>query len=88
MLDAAGRSVEKLTAKIEECVKHVISQSAVFAKLFGGFSRIKLTDASKLEEEYRKLVEGLQGAGDDDDEEDDFMANPGTHTHLCCYAPD
>lgn len=55
MLDAAGRSVEKLTAKIEE---------------------IKLTDASKLEEEYRKLVEGLQGAGDDDDEEDDFMANP------------
>lgn len=43
---------------------------------------IKKSDASKLEDEYAKLVEGLRGGmgGDDGDgqagEEDDFMANP------------
>ena len=36
--------------------------------------RIKKTDASKLQDEYAKLVEGLQETGDD---EDGFMANPG-----------
>ena len=36
--------------------------------------RIKKTDASKLQDEYAKLVEGLQEAGDS---EDGFMANPG-----------
>lgn len=36
--------------------------------------RIKRTDASKLQDEYAKLVEGLQEAAND---EDTFMANPG-----------
>jgi DNA excision repair protein ERCC-2 len=36
--------------------------------------RIKKTDASKLQDEYAKLVEGLQEA---EDPEDGFMANPG-----------
>ena len=38
--------------------------------------RIKLTDASKLQEEYVKLVEGLQEA-EDARAEDTVMANPG-----------
>lgn len=38
------------------------------------FRRIKKTDASKLQDEYAKLVEGLQEAAND---EDNFMANPG-----------
>jgi DNA excision repair protein ERCC-2 len=36
--------------------------------------RIKKTDASKLQDEYAKLVEGLEEAGD---AEDGFMTNPG-----------
>ena len=39
-------------------------------------SRIKKTDASKLQDEYAKLVEGLQEAAAD---EDAFMSNPGLH---------
>ena len=38
------------------------------------FSRIKTTDASKLQDEYAKLVEGLQEAAPN---EDTFMSNPG-----------
>ena len=37
-------------------------------------SRIKKTDASKLQDEYAKLVEGLQEAAP---HEDTFMSNPG-----------
>jgi hypothetical protein len=37
-------------------------------------SRIKKTDASKLQDEYAKLVEGLQEAAAN---EDTFMSNPG-----------
>lgn len=37
---------------------------------------MKAKDASVLEDEYRKLVEGLQ-AGEDNVEDEDFMANPG-----------
>lgn len=40
------------------------------------YSRIKLTDASKLQDEYAKLVAGLQDA--DADDEDPITANPGT----------
>lgn len=36
---------------------------------------MKANDAEKLEAEYAKLLEGLQAAGDQD-EDDDFMANP------------
>ncbi|KAF9792406.1 hypothetical protein BJ322DRAFT_1029056 [Thelephora terrestris] len=42
-------------------------------KLGEKIDEIKKTDASKLQDEYAKLVEGLQEAGDD---EDGFMANP------------
>ena len=38
--------------------------------------RIKATDASRLLDEYTKLVEGLQEA-DAARDEDAFMANPG-----------
>lgn len=37
-------------------------------------NRIKKTDASKLQDEYAKLVEGLQEANND---EDAFVSNPG-----------
>ena len=40
---------------------------------------IKKTDASKLQDEYAKLVEGLQEAAE---EEDPFMSNPGMITRL------
>ena len=40
---------------------------------------IKKTDASKLQDEYAKLVEGLQEAAE---EEDPFMSNPGKITRL------
>ncbi|KAF9653113.1 transcription factor TFIIH complex subunit Rad15 [Thelephora ganbajun] len=42
-------------------------------KLGDRIDEIKKTDASKLQDEYAKLVEGLQEAGD---AEDGFMANP------------
>ena len=43
---------------------------------------IKKTDASKLQDEYAKLVEGLQEAAEED--EDAFMSNPGmTHLASC-----
>jgi hypothetical protein len=38
--------------------------------------RIKKTDAAKLQDEYAKLVEGLQEAADDQENGDAFMANP------------
>ena len=37
---------------------------------------MKTSDAEKLQGEYQKLVEGLQGM-DEGREEDTFMANPG-----------
>ncbi|KAJ7285844.1 hypothetical protein C8J57DRAFT_1285976 [Mycena rebaudengoi] len=54
MLDSAGRSIGKLSDKIEE---------------------IKTTDAAKLQDEYARLVDGLQEPSEDDTE-DGFMANP------------
>ena len=46
--------------------------------------RVKKTDASKLQDEYAKLVEGLQEAAT---EEDAFMSNPGPHIgHLATMA--
>lgn len=40
--------------------------------------RIKRTDAGKLQDEYAKLVAGLQEANESR-EDDDIMANPGTY---------
>lgn len=37
---------------------------------------MKETDAQKLQDEYSKLVEGLQNA-EEGAEEDDLLANPG-----------
>lgn len=41
--------------------------------------RIKKMDASKLQDEYSRLVEGLQEAAD---AEDAFMSNPSEHTRF------
>lgn len=46
-----------------------------------GHERIKVTDASRLQDEYAKLVEGLQEA-DEARDEDAFMANPGQFLHI------
>jgi len=70
MLDAAARSVDKLADKIDEQVPN----SQVAGWDIDSLSRIKKTDASKLQDEYAKLVEGLQEAASD---EDAFMSNPG-----------
>lgn len=72
MLDSAARSVTRLAEKIDEQVDIELSQLFSHCRS----SRIKKTDASKLQDEYRKLVEGLQEAGDEQDE-DGFVANPG-----------
>jgi hypothetical protein len=40
------------------------------------YDRIKVTDASRLQEEYAKLVEGLQEA-DAARQEDAFLTSPG-----------
>jgi len=42
---------------------------------------MKAKDASVLEDEYRRLVEGLQ-AGEDGAEDEDFMSNPGASVPL------
>jgi DNA excision repair protein ERCC-2 len=42
---------------------------------------LKATDATKLQDEYNKLVDGLRGAGEARDE-DAFMANPGQSSHI------
>jgi DNA excision repair protein ERCC-2 len=73
MLDAAGRSVDKLADKIEEQAHCLASWIRLTYYLF----RIKKTDASKLQDEYAKLVEGLQEAASD---EDAFTSNPGRST--------
>ena len=39
--------------------------------------RIKTTDAAKLQNEYAKLVEGLQDDPQDNDATDGFMTSPG-----------
>jgi len=38
--------------------------------------RIKINDAAKLQDEYAKLVEGLQETMDVTEDSDVFMANP------------
>ncbi|KIJ24427.1 hypothetical protein M422DRAFT_168392 [Sphaerobolus stellatus SS14] len=51
------------------------SASRSVTKLGEQIEEIKKTDASKLQDEYAKLVEGLQAA-DEAQDEDAFMANP------------
>lgn len=72
MLDSATRSVTKLGDEIDEWVPISLVPGVGFVT--NPICRIKKTDASKLQDEYTKLVEGLQEA---EDSEDGFMANPG-----------
>ena len=72
MLESATRSVTRLGDKIDEWVSIPLEPGAEFVTTL--ICRIKKTDASKLQDEYAKLVEGLQEA---EDTEDGFMANPG-----------
>lgn len=80
MLDTAARNVETLTEKIAEWVfqsrpplEAACSQQPTRFRTL----RIKEKDASKLEDEYRRLVEGLQQS-EEHVEDEDFMANPGS----------
>ncbi|KAF8136351.1 hypothetical protein EV363DRAFT_1319374, partial [Boletus edulis] len=52
------------------------SASRSVTKLGEKIDEIKITDAAKLQDEYAKLVEGLQEATADTSPEDTFMANP------------
>ncbi|KAF9005645.1 hypothetical protein BDQ17DRAFT_1353521 [Cyathus striatus] len=52
------------------------SASRSVTRLGEKIDEIKTTDAAKLQDEYAKLVEGLQDAGDDDNDTDGFMGNP------------
>ena len=45
-------------------------------------ARIKKTDAAKLQDEYAKLVAGLQDPTDDSIDEDAFMTNPCLYPRL------
>jgi hypothetical protein len=78
MLDAAARSCVKLENQIEECVMLSTGScvNAACTKCNAFISRIKRTDATKLQNEYSKLVAGLQDANEGR-EEDDILANPG-----------
>ena len=46
-------------------------------RVLKNLERVKKTDAAKLQDEYAKLVEGLQEATAETTPEDAFMANPG-----------
>lgn len=70
MLESAARSVNKIGDKIEEFV----GPFAFF--LLALTNRIKRTDAEKLQNEYEKLVSGLQEANEHREDED-MLANPG-----------
>ena len=74
MLDSAARSVTKLGEKIEEYVLTLVAPSFDLLNPL----RIKVKDAAKLQDEYAKLVEGLQEATDEEPDTDGFMANPRT----------
>jgi DNA excision repair protein ERCC-2 len=61
MLESATRSVTKLGDRIDEWVTVLVK--AGVRSVTESICRIKKTDASKLQDEYAKLVEGLQEAG-------------------------
>lgn len=74
MLDSATRSVTKLGEKIDE-----YGPCLLLFRVLTNLERIKKTDAAKLQDEYAKLVEGLQEATAETSTEDAFMANPGSY---------
>ncbi|TDL27469.1 DNA repair helicase [Rickenella mellea] len=65
--------IESLSIDLTRPMLDSASRSA--GKLGDKIEEIKTTDASKLQDEYAKLVEGLQEA-DEARDEDAFMANP------------
>lgn len=75
MLESAARSVQNINERIEE---QVISQPRFpdcRANEAALFNRVKRTDATKLQDEYQKLVQGLQEQDLARDEEQ-WMTNP------------
>lgn len=79
MLDAAGRSVVKLSDKIDEQVFFPVSLEHLF-----NWRRVKTNDAAKLQDEYARLVEGLQESMSDDNDTDGFVGNPCTSNTTSC----
>lgn len=73
MLDSAARSINKLSDKIEE----LVLVACLSLKINLNCLRIKVTDAAKLQNEYTKLVEGLQEDTTDPEDNDGFMTAPG-----------
>lgn len=71
MLESAARSVNKIGDRVEELVSFTTPTGQVLTY------RIKNTDAQKLQDEYEKLVSGLQQANETREDED-MMASPGT----------
>ncbi|KAF5357907.1 hypothetical protein D9756_001576 [Leucocoprinus leucothites] len=61
------------------------SAARSITKLGEKIEEIKTTDAAKLQDEYAKLVEGLQEA--DDTDTDGFMANPGNVSRSALTKP-
>jgi len=53
-----------------------VSLRQTYGCLTFNFVRIKTTDAAKLQDEYAKLVEGLQEATPEQNDTDGFMGNP------------
>ena len=74
MLESASRSVAKLSEKIEECVPFYYRVANSHKRIC---DRVKTVDAAKLQDEYAKLVEGLQESLADESDTDAFMGNPG-----------
>lgn len=54
-----------------------MSAPRYFPRITLTVGRIKTTDATKLQNEYARLVEGLQESIIDTSDEDAFMTNPG-----------
>jgi DNA excision repair protein ERCC-2 len=70
MLESAARSVNKIGDKIEESAQYSDPTDVLL------IGRIKRTDAEKLQNEYEKLVAGLQEANEHREDED-MLASPG-----------
>lgn len=67
--------IESLSTDITEDSLRKATRGAV--NLDNKISDMKTTDAKKLQDEYSKLVEGLQAA-EEARQEDSFMSNPST----------
>jgi DNA excision repair protein ERCC-2 len=72
--------IESLSTDITEDSLQRASRGARF--LDNKINEMRESDQQKLQDEYQKLVQGLRGA-DDGQQEDSFMANPS----MCCQVP-